>query len=331
MRNPEEVVRRIVFLFLLYSVASVTHAAPQTVQDMLTHMQTALRDLNYYGILVYLQDGNVQTMRVIHKADKDGESERLISLNGVAREIIRKGDIVTCYMPDKKEVTVGKRQYNRHILPKLAENSFDELQRFYDFKLESEDRVAGNKTQRILIQPKDKLRYGYRLWLGEDNYLLLKSDLINSNGEVLEQAMFADINVVNQIPAEMLKPSSSSEGFSRFEQHKKANGIQQVSNSEWTLKNLPKGFSISTHIRQTLPDSEHPAEHWIATDGLASVSVYLEKVIDKKHAFEGLTRAGAMNVFGLLLDGYHVTVVGEVPARTVEMIARSVVMNPAGH
>jgi sigma-E factor negative regulatory protein RseB len=225
---------------------------------------------------------------------------------------------------------VGKRQYNRHILPKLADNSFGELEKVYKFKLESEDRVAGNRTQRILIQPKDKLRYGYRLWLGEDNHLLLKSDLINTNGKILEQAMFADINVVNQIPDEMLKPSSSGKGFSRIEQHKKTDGDQKVISSEWMIKELPKGFSISSHIRQTLPNSEHPAEHWIATDGLASVSVYLEKVSDKKHTFEGLTHAGAMNVYGLLLDGYHVTVVGEVPANTVEMIARSVVMNPAG-
>ena len=319
---------RSVFLFLIFSVASATHAATQPVQDMLAHMQTALRDLNYYGILVYLQDGNVQTMRVIHKAGKDGESERLVSLNGVAREVISRGDVVTCYMPDKKEVTVGKRQYKRHILPTLADNSFDELQKLYDFKLESEGRVAGIKTMRILIKPKDNLRYGYRLWLGEKNHLLLKSDLINSDGKILEQAMFADIHVVKNIPDEMLKPSSSVKGFSRIKQLKKTNGDQQISNSEWMIKDLPKGFSISTHIRQMLPNSENPAEHWIATDGLASVSVYLEKVSDKKHTFEGLTHAGAMNVFGLLLDGYHVTVVGEVPADTVKTIARSVVMNP---
>lgn len=321
--------RPIVFLYL-FSVASVVHAATQQVQDMLSQMQTALRDLNYYGILVYLENGNVQTMRVIHKAGKDGESERLISLNGVAREVIRRGDVVTCYMPDKKEVTVGKRQYNRHILPKLADNSFDELRKVYDFKLESEDRVAGTRAQRILIQPKDKLRYGYRLWLGEGNHLLLKSDLITSNGKILEMAMFANINVVNQIPDEMLRPSSSAKGFSRIEQHKKINGDQQVTSSDWMIRDLPKGFKISSHIRQTLPNSEYPAEHWIATDGLASVSVYLEKVSNKKHTFEGLTRAGSMNVFGLLLGGYHVTVVGEVPARTVEMIARSVTMNPVG-
>ncbi|NNG11861.1 MAG: hypothetical protein HKM88_01280, partial [Halobacteria archaeon] len=41
-------------------------------------------------------------------------------------------------------------------------------------------------------------------------------------------------------------------------------------------------------------------------------------------AFTGLSGMGAMNAFGAIVDGHQVTVVGEVPALTVEMMARSV-------
>jgi sigma-E factor negative regulatory protein RseB len=306
------------FLFLLiFSLNGIAQGAGQPVLDVLMRMQTALQNLNYHGTLVYLQDGQVQSMRIIHKANKNGEHERLISLNGVAREIIRKDDIVTCYMPDKKKVTVDKRQYNRHILSKLAENNFSELQKYYDFKLEADDRIAGLKAQRVLIQPKDQLRYGYRLWLSEKDALLLKSDLLDVSGKVLEQVMFADINIVDQIPMNMLKPVSTGEGFSRFEHGLESKNNHTVSEN-WKIKSLPKGFSISAHVWQALSDSDQPAEQWITTDGLASVSIYVEELSAGNDVIEGIMQKGAMNIFGLILNGHQVTVVGEVPASTVE-------------
>ncbi len=314
------------FLFLfIFSLNGLAQGASQPVLDELMRMQAALQNLNYHGTLVYLQDGQVQSMRIIHKAGKSGEYERLVNLNGVAREIIRKDDVVTCYMPDKKKVTVGKRQYNRHMLPKLAKNDFGALQEYYKFTLETEDRIAGLKAQRILIQPRDNLRYGYRLWLGAKNALLLKSDLLNVNGKVLEQVMYADISIVDEIPMEMLKPSSSVDGFSWFE-HGNEDKEEHEASEKWKIKSLPKGFLVSSHVRQALPGSDQPTEQWIATDGLASVSIYVEKLASTDEAFMGVMKKGAMNVFGLMLNDHQVTVVGEVPANTVEMIAHSVAM-----
>lgn len=318
-------VTRLFIFLLIFSLNGVAQGASQPVLDELMRMQVALQNLNYHGTLVYLQDGQVQSMRVIHKAGENGEYERLVNLNGVAREVIRKDDVVTCYMPDKKKVTVGKRQHNRHMLSKLVKNDFSALQEYYEFKLESEDRIAGLKARRILIQPRDKWRYGYRLWLGEENALLLKSDLLNVEGKVLEQVMYADINIVDQIPMDMLKPVSSGEGFSWLE-HGQEGRAENKDSESWEVKSLPKGFLLSSHVRQALPGSEQPTEQWIATDGLAGVSIYVEKLGADDDAFTGAMKKGAMNIFGLLLGGHQVTVVGEVPADTVEMIARSVAM-----
>jgi sigma-E factor negative regulatory protein RseB len=74
-----------------------------------------------------------------------------------------------------------------------------------------------------------------------------------------------------------------------------------------------------------LLESEAEVEHWVVSDGLASVSIYLEKAIDKAEQFEGATQMGAISVFGAVIDGAQVTVIGDVPGETVEAIARSVV------
>jgi sigma-E factor negative regulatory protein RseB len=66
------------------------------------------------------------------------------------------------------------------------------------------------------------------------------------------------------------------------------------------------------------------AEHMVFSDGMAMVSVYVEQALPGTRAFEGLSAMGAMNAYGALVDGYQVTVVGEVPPATVEMMATSV-------
>ena len=310
--------------------ASKASASEPSVLEMLGRMQTAVQHLNYQGTLVYLQDGNVQSMRVVHKVDQNGESERLINLNGVAREIVRKNDVVTCYMPDSKAATVGRQQFSGNLLSQLAENDFSRLQDYYLFSFEAAERVAGQIAQRILIKPRDASRYGYRLWVDEANDILLRFDLLDEHGEGLEQTMFADISIGGDIPDEMLVPESHDDNFTWFKREQ-AEQDQKVVESRWILANLPQGFTITTQFNHQMPDSDRPTEHWVISDGLASISIYIEQIPDGQPAFEGASVMGATNAFGVLKKGvlngsYQITVIGEVPADTVEKLARAVTL-----
>lgn len=88
---------------------------------------------------------------------------------------------------------------------------------------------------------------------------------------------------------------------------------------------LPAGFEQDmTRIHQ-IPTSIMPVEHRIYSDGLASVSVFIEKNAEKgEDNLFGGSHMGAVNAHGRTLNGYHVTVVGEVPQATVKMIGESV-------
>lgn len=310
-------------LFLVACVSSVAQAAEQSALDVLQRMQNATQNINYHGTLVFLQDGQVQSMRVVHRADEKGQFERLINLNGVAREVVRKDDVVVCYMPESKEVMVSRQKFKGNVLAQLARNDFVHLQKNYRFTLESTDRVAGLEAQRILIQPKDNLRYGYRLWVSNKNAILLKSDLLNEEGDSLEQAMFADIAVVDRIPENLLKPTSTGEGYTWYEREPD-NDPPAIVDSDWTIEPLPKGFSVSSRFRHQMPGASTPSEHWVLTDGLANVSVYFEKLEDGQDAFEGVSPMGVVNAFGALKAKHQITVIGDVPAITVEQLAQSV-------
>jgi len=322
-------VKRGLFLLCLYLPFSAVLAGDDLLKS-LSRMQDALQNLNYYGTLVFMQGGDVQSMSLAHQATEDGEIERIVNLNGYAREVIRKNDLVTCYLPDSKSVTVSTRRSGKGgWLSKLVANDFAAMQALYTFQMDGEDRVAGYPTKRVLIQPNDAFRYGYRLWLDKDSGLLLKSDLLSESAEILEQAMFAEVSIVDEVPPAMLQPSTRSDDFVWYEE---SNNTEEVSPAEqtWRVDEMPIGFKVVSQMRHLLPDSSQLAEHLLITDGLASVSIYIEALDGEPAPFDGPFKRGAVNVYSTALDNHQIVVVGEVPAATVEMMARSVRRQAAG-
>jgi sigma-E factor negative regulatory protein RseB len=311
--------------FIIFCCAGgVAYASDQAALDVLQRMQAASQNINYHGTLIFLQEGQVQSMHVVHRADKEGQFERLINLNGVAREVVRKDDLVVCYMPDSKEVMVSRQKFAGNVLSQLADNDFTQLQQNYRFTLGIKERVAGREAQRILIQPKDALRYGYRLWIDVEDAILLKSDLLNEKGESLEQAMFADITVVDHIPEKLLKPTSTGEGFTWYERESEQHSALGT-DSDWSVESLPAGFVVTSRFWHQMPGSSVPSEHWVLSDGLASISIYFEKLVDEVDSFQGGAPMGVMNAFGAVNAEHQITVIGEVPADTVAQLAQSIV------
>jgi len=304
--------------------ASKPDASKPNALEVLTRMQSVSQKQNYHGTLVFLQDGRIQSMSMVHQVDKNGEFERLVNLNGAPREVVRKNDTVVCYLPENKEVVVSRQTTNVNVLSQLAVNDFSQLQKNYQFTSEAVERVAGRDAQRILIKPKDDFRYGYRLWIDTENAILLKSDLLDVKGQSLEQTMFADITVVDHIPERLLKPTTTGDDFTWY-QYEEPKGISETHESDWKIPSLPDGFAVSTRFHHQMPGSKTLTEHWVISDGLASISVYFEDVEKGKETFEGASPMGVTNAFGIINAGHQVTVIGEVPMSTVEKLARSVV------
>ena len=101
---------------------------------------------------------------------------------------------------------------------------------------------------------------------------------------------------------------------------------------------LPPGFRLTVSGAQTLGDSSAPATHLVYSDGVATVSVFVEPGPNAAPVsaasgaggagspapMQGLARVGAGYALSTVVQGHQVTAVGEVPAQTVEFIAHSV-------
>ena len=180
-------------------------------------------------------------------------------------------------------------------------------------------------TRVIDITPRDKFRYGYRFWIDSTNFMLLKFELKGVDGTAIEQVMFTGLKIGEGISPATLEPSLTGEGYNWFRQESggKDPDVDPVQ-PDWNVTLLPAGFKMTDSQRRRVRQGGEHAEHMVFTDGLATLSVYVEKVMANETAFTGLSNMGAMNAFGSVLGDYQVTVVGEVPAATVQSVARSV-------
>ncbi len=301
-------------------------AADQIAETALRTMHDATRTLNYDGIFIYQRGDQLESMRLIHRYANDTESERLISLSGPAREVIRNGALVTCLSADEQGGPPDKNP-PRDIIGIGFSAPVEKLLSSYAFAIEGRDRVAGRAALIVAVTPHSPDRYGYRLWLDEQTKLLLKSAILDGSGQALEQVQFTQLEVRNEIAAELLQPGIQGTAFNwRTDSDGDYDDPRDEANVplDWQASWLPPGFEFKESSRQQMEDKSGPISHLVYSDGLAMVSVFIETVADEKRALRGQSSRGAVNAFSRLDDMHQITVVGEVPLPTVKRIATSV-------
>lgn len=315
-------VRRLIPASVFCFVMAPAHAAGEA-QNWLLRIHKAPQTLNYEGTFVYQHGGRLDTMRIFHRAVDGAVTERLVSLTGPAREVVRDDHEVRCYLPDQKSIFIEQRRLRRNAFLAIVPDRIPELEQNYAMQLGGRGRVAGRAAQQLVIRARDDYRYGYKLWADEDTGLLLKADLVSDQGKRLERFMFTQLDIGDTISDSMLAAHTSAEGMVWYRDDQVADGGPTRS---WRAMRLPSGFKLFSNVLRRLPKDERVVQQLVYTDSLAAVSVFIEKFDDSKKSddmVEGATSMGALNAYGKVMDGHHITVVGEVPAKTIVMISDS--------
>ena len=315
---------RYLLLAVCCAVVVPAYASDPDARAWLERMSRALSTQSYDGRFFHLRQARSESMRIIHRVDSRGRiTERLVSLDGSGREIVRNESEVICYFPDKRVVFVEKRTDNNSLVSALPVYN-DALESSYQIERSGGVvKAFGRKTQIIEVKPRDQYRYGYKLWLDQETAMPLKSQLCDNNGRVIEQILFAELNLRDRIPADELKASITGEDFKWVRQ----DGTVAAAPSAvvgWSVTQLPAGFRLTTWRMQVIAGSPSPVRHLVYSDGLASVSVFIEPRGAQIVPLHGLAKVGGAFAYSRDLDGHQVTAVGEVPAATVEAIATGV-------
>lgn len=283
----------------------------------LTRMATAARQLNYAGTFVYRHGDQSETSRVRHIADEFGEIEKIESLEGPIRETIRNKEEVWCYMPELKAIKIDRAQAKR-FFPALITDPAEHFNDGYVVQLRNKDRVAGRDCQQIHLEPKDQFRYGYRLCADLESGLLLRANTVRGRDEVVEQFSFSDVHVGQLMIRDSLKSNFSNENWVR-------QNPPVVELSGWMVKNLPPGFKKQVELRRTLANRPGPVTQLLYSDGLASISVFIEPRKGEQKSPSLPMQQGAVSLYSRQMAEHNIVVVGEVPASAVLEIANSVV------
>ena len=306
---------------LFSTLISVPVMADQAM-DWVQKMSSAMRNLNYRGDFVYMHDNQLESMRISHYKDANGEKERLISLNGEAREVIRDNQNLTCIWPSSRKVVVDFSRKNT-FSPIFIPEDIARLEKFYDMKMLDNDRVAGMSTVVVHIDPRDKYRYGMKFWINDQNGLMMKSSLINEDGKVVEEVMFTSLKLFDGDEKLVIDTMPKiDENFTLVRYHSGDSSKSFAADNAWQLANAPGGFWRESVLKRKIPGTDHFVQQMVYTDGLASLSIFIEKKTGLSSG--GMSSMGAVNAFIRILNDYSVTAIGEVPAITVKQLAESV-------
>jgi sigma-E factor negative regulatory protein RseB len=298
--------------------------APTDPLAWLGRIAAAGQRLNYSGTFTYQSGNRSETSRIVHLRDGTGEFERLETLDGSPREVVRNNGEVRCVLPAQKTVIIDQAGSRRAFPSRLAE-AWMNLSESYRVRRGEISRVAGLEAQQIILEPKDELRYGYLLWADVQSGLLVKSRMVNERGESIEQFAFNEVKIGGEVDRAQVQSRFAEPGADWQVVNARGNELRQE-DTGWVVKAAVPGFYQTSSVRRQLSAAAGDTVQLVFSDGLAAVSVFIEPVAGAAEGKmnTGPFRAGPINLHKRVVGKHRVTALGEVPPRTVQRLAEAV-------
>jgi sigma-E factor negative regulatory protein RseB len=282
----------------------------------------AANNLNFMGQYVYQHDGQMDIMNIIHGQVNEVSFTKIDSMDGQRREILKKANNLSCVFPDKKLVQI-ERQTTRTFFPSIRWPSKDRYVDNYQVMLAGSQRVTGRSCQIIRLNPRDQYRYAHEFCLDDQTHLLLKEATINISGTAIMTVEFTSLNFGLSI-----SPNNFNTAYEQSKDwpHQEIMSIQAVNSELDVSVNPPRGFE-SLGVFKSIGNRQQNIEQEVFSDGLASVSVFIEPA-DSSQATEHIeTLKDTLSYYSAQRSGMKITVLGEVPVDTATRIGHSVVIN----
>ena len=327
----------------------------RTVSEWLARMHEASRRRAYVGTFVVSSGASMASSKIWHVCDGDQQMERVEALTGAPRSTFRRNDQVITFNPDSK-TALSERRESLGLFPSLLKSGDTAIAQFYAARQVGNERVAGFDADVVQLAPKDGLRYGYRVWSEKKSGLVVKLQTLNAQGDVLEQAAFSDLQLDAPVSmAKLTQMMANTEGY----KVDKPDLVKTTALAEgWVLKNAVPGFKPMSCFKRVVVAAEGATPEntlqWIFSDGLASVSVFVEAFDRQRHVQAGLLSMGATQMLTRRLTdkvvdtavdkaadksgdrlseksslksseknaGWWLTVVGEVPPQTLTLFTQ---------
>ncbi len=278
-------------------------AQPDGIQ-WLQRISTAAQKLSYNGTFVYRNGSRSEISRIIHIVENGRQLEKVEVLDGSPREVIRDNNEVSCYLPEKRLVIVEQRSVRRGF-PSLLPASMAGLSDYYNVRKGATARVAGFDSQIVRLEPRDKWRYGHQLWVDVGSGLLLKAEIFNEAGELLESMAFTDLHIGDALTPDAVKSSYALVAKASWKFHR-AKLTDMRDDAQWQFRAEVPGFRKQAAMKRSTVKHGDDIDmlHWVFSDGLVALSVFISPVPpDGGAGEESLQTLGALSVLKQVVAG----------------------------
>ena len=314
--------RQLSLVLLLAALFNCLPAVAETpsAAALLQQMQRAYHHYNFELSMVKIRQSDLEPMRFTHGALDNLDLSHLIYLNGRPSEYLKRNRDITFFEPGHDPYTLsGARMPG--LWCALLDMDLERVLQSYEPVVTGRNRIAGLPTQVVRLVPKDANKYGLMLWLEQESGLLLRLDLLDREGNLVEQYMGVDLRILAE-PSGWLRQLANSRLPAAVSVTEAYQAPQQ--SLGWAPGWLPAGFSVKSTDRHQLAGTEQFVDYMLLSDGLVDISIYVAGADKSISDGNQVVRQGATSLLRLMNDHkVEVTVVGEVPAETARRIASS--------
>lgn len=326
MRSAQALRLRRMLPAIAAGLAWSVQAAPPDALSLLQRAAQAARQVNYEGTYVHTNGERTSTVRVSHVNASGEEHERIQPLDGAALEIVRRNDEMFCRFPDARTVRLDPRITAR-FFPGILGATAESIATSYEVKLGKTERVLGYECQWLRLEPRDALRYSQRVCSEVASGLILRARTLNEQNVVIEHYSFTDLKLGPQVGNHDLKSIFRARNRQWLTDGQRRDEVASA-DSGWSVASLPAGFRKVSELKRSLPGRAQPVAQIVLTDGLASVSVFVESNLTPGRIAESSSEDGTTTFYVRPMGEHLVTVLGEVPLATAQQVGRSVARRP---
>ncbi len=314
--------KRLLLSCVLLGSALASQAANEDLWLVLQKTAVAAHALSYKGIFICQSGSQSKSVEIKHLFDGQHEFAHNVVLDGSPREVLSQGGEVVIYNPKNEKIVIEKRR-GQNMFPAILPTDLTGIKANYELRAGGSERVADRQAQILFLEAKDQLRYSYQFWVDSEYGLLLKSVMLNSHNEMLDSMAFNQLGLINNVDLDWFKPKIDA---------KKAYVMEDVNtvadkqdSAHWRLNALPEGYVKVDQMLRKVRGKSVPVNHIIFSDGLASVSLFIEPLEQGIKPRAGRSLVGNTSFYASVVGNLQITVVGEVPELTVAKIAQAVV------
>lgn len=287
---------------------------------LLTQMVSASQSLNYEVAFINVSRQGIESLRYRHAIVDNQPYAQLLQMDGAQREIIQRKNEISYFQPGLEPFTISSTAVV-DFLPAVIRADFKHLAMHYDFISVGRARIADQRCEAIRIVARDGTRYSYVVWLDSETKLLLRADLLDRDGETLEQYRVVSFAVDEGV-------GSLMKGLAKVKLPPPLSlPPAENNNFNWRPAWLPAGMKQIVQSQRTITSLHNPVESKLYSDGLFSFSINVSQV-DKSSSAQ-LLRIGRRTVQTVIRNNAEITIVGEIPPSTSKRIADSINLGEA--